>query len=183
MNKKETLTLRQYAKRCGTTHQTVSAAVKSGRIDKGYDRKSKRIIPDIANLEWGSAFIARHVDSSVPQEWLEGLSRIPVEAIELSPNDSVAEAERKKTIILAQRELLKLRAESGELVNREEQERAGFEFGKEIRITMQAIPDRIIDQLITLDRSAAHRLLLDSINEALTKLSEMEIKYDSNETR
>jgi hypothetical protein len=183
MNKTETLTLRQYAKRCGTSHQTIGAAVKSGRIDKGYDRKTKRIIPDIANLEWGAAFMARRADSSVPQEWLENISQIPVEEIKLNPADTIAEAERKKTIIHAQRELLKLKTESGELVSKKAVDREGFEFGKEIRINMQAIPDRIIDQLITLDRSAAHRLLLDSINEALTKLSEMEIKYDSNETR
>ena len=176
MNKTEKATMRQYAKMCDTSHQTISTAIQKGRISKGFDESENKIIVDIADREWGLAFRAKKINEKmkkeVSQDRLDDLSDIPVSEIVISPEDSSFDADRKMTIIKAQRELLKLKTESGELVNREAVDNELFNFGKEIRTAFQAIPDRIIDQIISLDRNAAHKMLSESINDVLEKLSE-----------
>lgn len=179
MKESKPVTLRQYAKMCDTSHQTVSAAIEKGRIVEGYDPEAKKIWPELADLEWGLAFRAKRInkrlaENIVTQDRLDDLSEITVAEMQIDPHDTIGEAERKKLIIQSQRELIKLKTESGELVNREAMYREMFEFGKEIRMGLQVIPDRIIDRLITLPRNEAHKLLVESINEALEKLSNEE---------
>src|SRR5687767_13332439 len=57
--KKDTklLTLREYAKKCNTTHQTVSNAINTGKISEGFDPKSGKINSDVADMEWGISFM------------------------------------------------------------------------------------------------------------------------------
>lgn len=176
MIKKDKVSLREYARMCGTTDKTVRIAVKKGYIIKGYDTKGKKIIPEIANGEWGITFMERKGirKEGLPeltQERISELNNIPVNEIILYPTDGIAEAERKGTIIKAQRELLKLKTESGELVNKAAVDKELFELGKEVRLALQAIPDRITDQLIATDRLSALKLLRESINDVLEKLS------------
>lgn len=171
------ISIRKYAALLGTSHTTVNSAIKDGYIRKGYDRISKKIDSEIADKEWGNDYKTKKANrieaanAEITQPRLDELSAITVEEITLYPTDTYIEAERKKLIIQGQRELIKLKAESGELVNKEAMYREMFEFGKELRLALHAIPDRIIDELLTLDRHNAHRLLVSAINETLEKLS------------
>lgn len=166
------MTMLAYARSIGVTHPAIIKAVKEGRIAKGWNKKEKKIIKDIADKEYGELAMARQKKVSVSQEHLEDLSNVTVEEVVVNADDDIAEADRKKTIIKAQLDLLKLKKEAGELVNRDAMYNEMFEFGKEIRTNLQSIPDRIIDQLLGMERNEAHGLLLRSINEALEKLSE-----------
>lgn len=171
------MTLRQYAKKCGTTHQTVSTAIKSGLINKGWDEDEQKIIVSIADAEWGLQFQMKRANkktiksASIPQQKLDDISEITIDEIVVGIEDAYIEVERKKMIIQAHRELLKLKKESGELVNKDEVYKKLFDFGKELRIAFQAIPLRIIDQLLSLSRHEALKLLTDEINQVLEKLS------------
>ena len=102
---------------------------------------------------------------------MDAYSRVDVVEIQISHQDTAPEALRKQIIIKAQLDLLKLKTESGQLVNKEEVYKEIYAYGKEIRMSLQAIPDRIIDQLLTMDRNDAHKLLTESINESLIKLT------------
>lgn len=172
------ITIRKYAQLIGTTHTTVSTAISKGFIKKGYDFEDKKIIKPLADKEWGLAFQLKKSnkkeEKTITQDILDDLCNVSVDEITLVAGDTYSEAERKKLIIQSQRELLKLKTESGELVHKNTMYKEMFEIGKDIRVNMQAIPDRIIDILITMNRNEAHMLLMSSINEVLTKLSASE---------
>jgi len=176
MEKDNTVSISEYARHCGVSRTAIQKAIKSGRIAQGYDFFTKRIKVDIADKEYGLKTIVKSANvkmkQDVPQEWLNNLANVPVSEITLSPSDYTTEAERKMTIIKAQRELLKLKTESGELVSKEAVYRELFDKGKEIKLALQAIPDRVVDQMISMGRNDAHRLLTEEINQVLTKLSE-----------
>lgn len=180
--KQVSISLRAYAKMCSCTHRTVSKAIAAGNIKEGWDEINKKIIPEIADKEWGINFKASRLvqaskevyktktENMVSNERLDELSGVPIHDIIISPEDPPVEADRKLTLIKAQRELLKLKTESGELVNKESVYKELYELGKEVRISLQSIPDRIIDNIIVMDRNEAHQLLLNSINDVLEKI-------------
>lgn len=165
-----------YARRLGISKVSVHDAIKTGRLVKGYDPVTKKIIPDIADKEWGLAAKQRSEkqlrERALTQADIDQFANVPVYDIVITPADDLAEADRKRTIIKAQQDLLALKKEAGELVNREEMYREMFEFGKEIRTALQAIPARVVDRLINMDRMAATKLLTEEINQVLEKLSE-----------
>lgn len=175
MKKEKYLSIRAYAKRIGVSHASIQKAIKAGKISKGYDSETKTINPDIADQEYGFQTeikkIGEKLKENISQQQLDAYSGVDVVEIQISHQDTAPEALRKQIIIKAQLDLLKLKTESGQLVNKEEVYKEIYAYGKEIRMSLQAIPDRIIDQLLTMDRNDAHKLLTESINESLIKLT------------
>lgn len=174
MNKKEELlSIRAYAKRVGVSHVAIKKAIDTGKIVEGYN--GKKIIVSMADKEYGFNTsikkINEKIKASISQQTLDEYSGVDLLDIKISHEDTAPEADRKQKIIKAQLDLLKLKTESGELINKDEAYKEMFAFGKEIRMNLQSIPDRIIDELITLNRNEAHKLLSESINEALIKLT------------
>lgn len=183
MSNKATLTLRQYAKRCNTSHQTVSAAIKAGKIAEGFDEKTMRINPDVADMEWGLDFIQSRLMKKVADGYHGDVEDDDWNSLEKDVSDIPQKTSLKELVrleLLYKTRMAKVRLEEaqGKLVDKNATYQEMFAFGKEIRVNMQAIPDRIIDQLLSLDRSAAYKLLMDSINEALEKLSEQDEDCD-----
>jgi len=180
----EKISIREYARRIGVTHTSVLKAIAAGKIVKGYDSQTKKIIPEIADTEYtiGNVNQTLKIKESVNQKAgnpegaefsqskLDSLSSLEVSEIQILPGDTAAEAHRKQLIIKAQLDLLKLKTESGELVNKAETYKDLFDLAKEIRMNLQAIPERIIDQLVSLERKEAQELLLEAINETLEGL-------------
>lgn len=175
MSEIKLLSIRAYAKEKGVSHVAIKKAIDSGKITKGYDSTKKKIIPDIADREYGFEVSIRKINErikeSISQKDLDLYSGVEVMDIQILPEDTAPEADRKQKIIKAQLDLLKLKTLSSELVNKEESYKEMYSFGKEVRMSLQAIPDRIIDNLITMNRNDAHKLLTESINEALIKLT------------
>jgi hypothetical protein len=175
MKKEKYLSIREYSKRVGVSHVSIQKAIKTGKISKGYDSETKTINPDIADQEYGFQTEIKKINEklkeNISQQQLDAYSGVEVMDIQLSHADTAPEALRKQIIIKAQLDLLKLKTESGQLVNKEEVYKEIYAYGKEIRMSLQTIPDRIIDQLITMDRNDAHQLLTQSINESLIKLT------------
>ncbi|MFA7616925.1 MAG: hypothetical protein WCY16_10135 [Weeksellaceae bacterium] len=175
MEKEELLSIRSYAKLRGVSHVAVKKAIDTGKIVKGYDLKKKKVIPSIADQEYGFEVSIKKINEKIKaqifQKDLDAYSGVDVIEIQIQPDDTAPEADRKGKIIKAQLDLLKLKTQSKELINKEESYKEMFAYGKEIRMSLQAIPDRIIDELISLPRNEAHRLLSECINESLLKLT------------
>lgn len=51
---------RKYAQTIGVSHWAVGKAIRAGHIKKGFDKKSKKINEQVANIEWGNAAKERH---------------------------------------------------------------------------------------------------------------------------
>lgn len=171
----EKISIREFARRCGSDDRSVRDAIKRGYIKKGYDKKAKKIIYEEAYKEWGVKFKARKINAElmkVDTTDLDGVKNIPIEDITLKADDPQIVLERKHVFIKANRDLLKLKTESGELQNREDVYKELFEFGKEVRSALLNIPDRISDQLAVLaNRNDVHKLLTESLTEVLVKLT------------
>lgn len=93
---------------------------------------------------------------------------------------TMAEAKRREAIAKAQILELELAETQKKLISTELVKRAMFEFGEEVKNSLLAVPDRVIDDILASQtRNEAHILLKTAINEALTKLSTS--KINSNE--
>ena len=89
--------------------------------------------------------------------------------------DEYADAELREKVARAKLAELKLQEALGELVPLAEVKKNLFTFGAEIRNALQAIPDRIIDNLLAADtRSEAHTILTVAINKALLSLTDID---------
>jgi hypothetical protein len=197
------LKIREYARTLGISDTSVHKAINAGYITESswvLDAKGRKlIIASRANAEWkenynptrsqltkaGKSFTFDVEQPSAPpvseppaQPAAPPQQRSappPIEEIGGAVGDmSVAKLKQiseKLKIAKAQIELKELQ---GTLVPKKEVYDAFFTFGQEMRQTLMAIPDRIIDEILaTPERALAHNILTDAIVKALASLSEM----------
>ncbi|RAJ00457.1 hypothetical protein LX64_04163 [Chitinophaga skermanii] len=158
------LSQRQYAKEIGVSNEAVRRAIKDGKIVKGWDAATKKIIPEIANAEWGYIHNAASTDNHVNDTPKKGLT--------LDSDSSYNDAKRVKEILSAQLIALELKEKKEELVNKAAVYQELFKFGQQIRTAFLNIPDRTIDNIIAAEtRSEAHAILTNAIHEVLEKLT------------
>lgn len=171
------VSIREYAKDLGVSDNSIRYAIKTGKITKGYDVKNKKIIVEEADKEYGFVLRVKKNNEKLKKSFsskdLEDIEGVNIEEITIKKDDTIVDIERKHAYIKAQRDLLKLKTEAGELQNKEDTYRELFNFGKEVRLAFQSLPDRIIDQIITMERNKAHKLLAENINDVLLKLTEI----------
>ena len=100
------------------------------------------------------------------------------ENIELNDLSTMATAQKAEKIAKAKLAQLELEERIGNLINKDECYRELFQYGTEMRNSFLSIPDRITDNLISLahDRNAFHTMLVDSLTEVLSQLSQFEEK-------
>jgi hypothetical protein len=197
------LKIREYARTLGISDTSVHKAINAGYITESswvLDAKGRKlIIASRANAEWkenynptrsqltkaGKSFTFDVEQPSAPPESeppaqpsappQQRSAPPPMEEIGGAVGDmSVAKLKQiseKLKIAKAQIELKELQ---GTLVPKKEVYDAFFTFGQEMRQTLMAIPDRIIDEILaTPERALAHNILTDAIVKALASLSEM----------
>lgn len=93
----------------------------------------------------------------------------------LSARAPFAEALRVEKVAKAKQEIIKLKKETGTLVNKAEVYRQLFYFGQSVRSAMLVIPDRAIDEILAApNRGTAHQILTKYVHEALTKITEID---------
>jgi hypothetical protein len=89
----------------------------------------------------------------------------------------ILESERREKSAKAQLAELNLNKALGLLVNFDEVKKVLHSFGAEIRLALEAIPDREIDNIFSAnDRGEAHLILTLAIKNALTALTKIEDK-------
>jgi DNA-binding transcriptional regulator YiaG len=181
--KDTTITCTAFAKQLGVSKMAVSKAIKSGAIINGvvYDDKKKPcIIPDIALVEWAQNYNPNRPSNPNLKEALLGVREtLPPEdtaaAKDKKEDESLAVIKRLREGVKLRREKLAYEKELGTMVNKAEQNRKLFDFGQQVRTSLEAIPDRIVDNVMAAkNRNECYNILRDSIHEALLKLTEYE---------
>jgi hypothetical protein len=184
----ERVSQREYARQLGISNEAVSRAVKEGRIAKGWDKAAGKIIVEHANAEWGAIHMKTDVAKIIRQE--PGESEVPnyppakisEGTLSLNGNSSFAEAKRVREIIQAQIASIQLKTIKEELVKKDEVYKQLFAFGQEIRISLMAIPDRVIDNILaTKNRAEAHQLLTGEVHAALEALTRVDFNFTARQ--
>lgn len=84
MNKEIKISVRAYAGQIGVNESAVRKAVTNGKIKNGYDSKTKKIIPSIANKEYGDFQVAGKAKPGVSKELrakqIEEIKPAPIQA-------------------------------------------------------------------------------------------------------
>lgn len=148
------------AKLFGVTPKAVQDALKTGKLTEG-----------VSYLSRGGRY---YFDAEkAKEEWIGNSTERKIK-FDLDENSTLNDVKKalarteleKKTI-----ELAKLR---GELVEASQVYSDLFEFGQKVRQRIQAVPKRIVDDLLAADsRVDAMRLLTDAISDALSDLSDV----------
>ena len=186
MSNQERISLREYGRRIGTSDTAVRKAIKAEKIVKGvvHDANGKPwIIPDIANAEWAKSYdpsYQRVTQSGTPVSVYqkpvsepESESNGQVDAGAAKTADtSLAQARRAQAVYKAKILELEMKQRQGRLIDRDQVYKALFVAGQEVRTAMQAIPDRLIDNILaSRTRNEAHKILADAIADALEQIS------------
>ena len=190
----EQLSIREYSRwladrGVNVTDVAIGKAIKAGKIDKAIDRtnpKRPKIDPELASQEWGKNYDpSYHRKDSITEKLGETITgskpgtkptREPKTETEPPSNGgkSLAEIKRQTAEVRLHEAALDLKKKRGELVDKQKVYRALFSAGQEVRTAFQAIPDRVIDDILAAKtRNEAHGVLFNAIADTLEMLSEI----------
>jgi hypothetical protein len=200
----DVVSIRQYAKELGISEATVRLAIRSGKITRGVQKSEKdgkpQIIRSIATEEWKESYSGRTnasevlkekffgdvVDTPTVETKTEQASSVPpiptsqeTQLVE-SPT-TMREAQLKEQIFKANMAEVKYNVALGKLVNKDDVYKTFFEFGTQVRESIQSIPDRVVDLIMACSsRNEAHEILSVELSKALENLSNF--KYEPSKT-
>jgi len=193
MAKEEELTIAKFAEYIGVTRQAIYKAIKSGRISSSLTPDGKRVRKEAGRLEYfemtdpsqqrkhhkAVLLEAKHSGELVDSKKDAPASAPPVNSD--ASGISFNEAKRKEMIIRAATREVELKQLMGKLVDKDNVYRELFNAGKELRVAIMAIPDRVIDDLLAcLTRNEAHALLYKELSHTLEMLSDIENRKFGN---
>lgn len=187
----EQISIREYARRKGCSDMAVHKAIKSGKIDAGLIIKGnkKLINPAVADAEWRTNFnpnydrnpkLAESLSDEPPPPRAEPKSNHgkreagPVEGLP-EGGPSIAKAKLKSEVLKAAKLELEYKEKVGTLLEKSKVYKALYEIGQEMRASFQALPDRVIDDILAApSRNHAHQILFNAIADELEKLSSID---------
>lgn len=182
----ELISIREYARRKGCSDTAVHKAIAAGKIVNGVigEGRGKKINQTIADAEWeaNSDTTNERVTRSGKALHEPNEKHKPqkpktdkaAEAAKVQPqaDTSLAAAKRAQAVYKAKILELDMKQRQGQLVDRDQVYKSLFVAGQEVRSSLQAIPDRVIDNILAArTRNEAHKLLADAIADALEQLS------------
>ncbi len=135
----------------GVTLRAVQKAIEAGRITTVQDERGKtKIDPEVADIQWGrntdpdqsARANAGRERSSIPPS-----GESPAAGRESGDQGLYWDARTRREITEAAKAALQLEEMSGNLVNKEQVERAAYETGRMLRDMMLSIPGKIADSL------------------------------------
>lgn len=188
----EPISLRDYAHLCRTTHQTVSAAVKAGKIVKGYDAGTQKILPTWADIEWGLDFMAKKATERAAALGFDNTAQFfnadsdsdtdnagsPGEISKNSSPNDLYKFDLYYKVLLSKQ---KFEKEEGILVNKEAVYRQLFAYGQGLRSKLESIPNKVIDTLITMDRDEGKNYLAEEINSIIQESIDNEQQFNTGD--
>lgn len=169
MGRQKTISVSEYARLVGCDRKEIYRAIERGKIPANavqYDSKNRpSIIPSLANEAWGNQYLEKKEKTEVNTSTIttddEGL---PVITRDMSRN----EAARANEILEAMERKLKVRKQTGELVEKKAVYDALVNKGMEDRARFENIPERCIDDVLAANsRQKAYQILVKAISEAL----------------
>lgn len=167
---------REYATYLNISNNAVSRAVIDGRIKKGWDSRAGKIIVEHADKEFGLLHRKTTVSVALPGE--DEPKENGGGTLQLSGSSSYGDAKRVREIIQAQLAALDLKERKGELVQKEEVYKQLYVFGQQLRVSVLAVPDRVIDNVLaSKSRAEAHNLLSSALHETLEGLTTRQLDF------
>ena len=165
---KEFLNFTEYSRHRGVSDVMVHKAVREGKIVEGLVRIEGRKMIDWkkADAEWD-----QHKNPARPRA-TKGSKAAPL--LEQKPDPgSYAEAKRFKELLTAKKLELEIKKREGKLVDKDGVYRALYAYGQEIRMNLESLPDRVIDNILANanDRHTAKMILVAEIEHILLDLS------------
>lgn len=182
----EHISIREYARRRGCSEGLVRKSIRNGKIEESAIARDasgavKGVYQELADQQWSANYNPQRVRSPELQSKLTGVEPDP----DIEPTTyeqpatktaTMAKANQVEAVFKAKLRELEYRRKSGELISKEATYRALFALGQEIRSSLQAIPDRVIDEILAAPtRNDAHTVLTREIHDVLARLSAMEI--------
>ena len=181
-----TVSIRQYAKDKGVSDTAIRKMITAGKIVKGLVRDEKgipKINVEEANKEYdlyeANAGRGRKKETEAPAAQPPAAQKVvtheaPPPQHPNPPPGSLAAVKLIKAKLDAKALELKVKKAEGLVVDKQKVYSALFSFGKEMRVNMQAIPDRFIDQILAAgSRNEAHTVLFNAISDALESLADL----------
>lgn len=165
------VSIRAFGRWLNVSDTAVHKAMKAGKISGNAIAKDGKIIPKLAADQWGKVYDPRYGNSrALESKFVDGASSQGVE----EGGATLAAAKRAKAVYDAKLAELEYKEKAGILVKQEDVYRNLFGFGQEIRSRLQAIPDRVIDEILACKgRNQAHLILYNAISIELEFLSEL----------
>lgn len=184
----EYISVREYSRRRGCSDTAVHKSIERGFIlesalKRDISGKIRGINPELADKQWASTFKPTKAKNPKLAEAFANVKQDPP-VVEPEPdaefqprgkNASTAKAQQMEAAYKAALRKLEYERKSGQLIPKDLTYRTLFALGQEIRTSLQAIPDRVIDEILAAPtRNDAHTVLTREIHEVLSRLSSME---------
>lgn len=184
MSDKKLLTISQYARHRGCSHEAVRKAIDCGRIPKQLDESGKRhqIDPDIADKCWeqntnkakqkgGDAVRKKYVKYTVETDTTEDADEEP-ESEESKALPRYNESIKKKEYYKAEMAKMDFEEKQGTLVKADEVKRAAFDMARTLREQLYNIPDRLAQTLaVESDPDRVHAEIIRELDQILGELA------------
>lgn len=173
-----TISIPDFAKLVGVSRQAIYKAIREGRISDGLTEDRKRLIKDVAMVEYrGNTDPSKQ--GRLKQEAHDKQSAYKPSASDTQPPAPTTAdfntAKKHDMVYRAKIRELEYKEKLGKLVDKDAVYRELFNAGKELRTALMAIPDRCIDDVLAcMSRNEAHSFLYKAISEALEMLSDIE---------
>lgn len=178
------MSIRQFAKEIGVNEKSVRKAISEGKIKKGFDHNSKKIIRSIAMKEYGElkkiirpqagiskAKVAEKLEKRSADEKKEVKSALSdpnpemlefedlsyeelIKQINIHPNLPYNETLRLREILGIAMDRIKLEELRGSLVRKSDVDKSLYAFGDQLKKNLFNIPTRVIDDI----RSAPNKV-------------------------
>lgn len=179
------ISIRDFADRVGVSETAVRKAIKSGKItDKSIDRTNPNR-PQIdalkAAAEWGKSYDPNRPRTSAVTDVIKVAATreaprgklVKDDPAQTEEGNKLATVRRTQAEIALQNSALDLQIKKGKYVDKSKVYKALFKAGQDVRSTFQALPDRVIDNILAAkSRHEAHEILTDAISDALEQLAD-----------
>lgn len=166
------VSIRAFSRWLNVSDTAVHKAMKAGKISGPAIAKDGKIIPKLAADQWGKVYDPRYGNSrALESKFIDGATSSQGDK---EGESTLAAAKKAKAVYDAKLAELDYKQKAGILVKQDDVYRTLFGFGQELRSRLQAIPDRVIDEILACkSRNQAHLILYNAISTELEFISEM----------
>ncbi len=181
------LSVRAYAKQIGIDEKSIRKAIESGKIKKGFDKKTNKIIPSIANKEYGEAAKVIKPKAGVGKKAVaKKLEQNKSDSIQKPESDnlediadidnlSYSEALRQREIVALKLDMIKLQEQEKVLIKKEIIDKVLYDHGNNFKKALLNIPSRVVSDVRAAPNETEAVAILDlEINNVLNQYTDLE---------